>query len=192
MLKSWYGQGQQNLAKIYDIRKCNEVSNLYRDNRGNLKRFLLHRMRNEQDAEDVLQECFMKFSNYKSDKELINPEGLLFKIAYTMSIDAIRKKKSDTLRESCWVKENVSYLAGEAVVEMPHIDRSLDSRRKIKRILFLLRELPPKCREVFALHKFDGLSYKEVAEHIGISKSMVEKYMIRALKKINHLRPEPR
>lgn len=176
------------MAKIYNLRQANEVNRLYQENRGALKRFLLGRLRNEQDAEDVLQECFIKFGNYKPEKCLTNPEGLLFKIAYTLSIDAIRKKKSDSARENSWVKENITYISGEPVVDMPPLDRSLDARRNIKKILALLKELPPKCRHVFVLHKFDGLSHAQVAEQVGISKSMVEKYMIRALKKINHIR----
>lgn len=176
------------MAKIYNIRQDDEVNRLYRENRGNLKRFLLHRLRNEQDAEDILQECFIKFRSYKPEKGFTNPEGLLFKIAYTLSIDAIRKKKSDMARESSWVKENITYLSGEPMVDIPHIDRALDSRKSIKMILSLLKELSPKCRQVFVMHKFEGLSHAQVAGQVGISKSMVEKHMIKALKKINHIR----
>ncbi|MCK5424897.1 MAG: RNA polymerase sigma factor [Emcibacter sp.] len=176
------------MAKIYNIKRDDEVNRLYLDVKGGLKRFLLQRLKNEQDAEDVLQECFIKFRAYKPEENIANPEGLLFKIAYTLSIDAIRKKKSDLARESSWVKENITYLSGEPIMEMPHTDRTLDSRRRIKGILSLLKELSPKCRHVFMLHKFEGLSHRQVAAHVGISKSMVEKYMIKALKKINHIR----
>jgi len=176
------------LAKIYNIRQKDEINRLYQENSGNLKRFLLFRLKNEQDAEDILQECFIKYQRYNPEKDLLNPEGLLFKIAYTLSIDFLRKKKSDAARETSWGKENITYISGEPVVDMPPLGRKLDSRRNIRTILALIKELPPKCRQVFILHKFENLSHAQVAEQVGISRSMVEKYMMRALKKINHIR----
>jgi RNA polymerase sigma-70 factor (ECF subfamily) len=45
-----------------------------------------------------------------------------------------------------------------------------------------LDELSPQCRRIFVLHKFDGLSHKEIAERVNISRSTVEKHMHTALK----------
>jgi RNA polymerase sigma-70 factor (ECF subfamily) len=45
-----------------------------------------------------------------------------------------------------------------------------------------LSRLPPKCREVFELRKFEGLSQRQVAERMGIAQSTVEKHLIKALR----------
>ena len=42
-------------------------------------------------------------------------------------------------------------------------------------------ELPPRCRDAFILHKMQGLSYREVAENLGISQSAVEKHIAKGL-----------
>jgi RNA polymerase sigma-70 factor (ECF subfamily) len=48
-----------------------------------------------------------------------------------------------------------------------------------------LAELPLNCRQVFIWQKLEGLTQAEIAERMGLSKNMVEKYMIRTLR---HLR----
>jgi RNA polymerase sigma-70 factor (ECF subfamily) len=48
-----------------------------------------------------------------------------------------------------------------------------------------LAELPLNCRRIFIWQKIEGLTQQEIAERLGLSKNMVEKYMIRALR---HLR----
>ena len=46
-------------------------------------------------------------------------------------------------------------------------------------------ELPVNCRKIFVWQKIEGLTQAEIAERLGLSKNMVEKYMIRTLR---HLR----
>ena len=48
-----------------------------------------------------------------------------------------------------------------------------------------LAELPLNCRRVFIWQKIEGLTQQEIATRLGLSKNMVEKYMIRTLR---HLR----
>ena len=45
-----------------------------------------------------------------------------------------------------------------------------------------LTELPVKCRQAFTMHRQSGMSYPEIAQALGVSTSMVEKYIIQALK----------
>ena len=45
-----------------------------------------------------------------------------------------------------------------------------------------LSELPAACRECFLLRKLDGLSHLEIADRLGVSRSMVEKHIVNAMK----------
>ncbi|MDR0699920.1 MAG: RNA polymerase sigma-70 factor [Tannerella sp.] len=47
-----------------------------------------------------------------------------------------------------------------------------------------LQTLPPQCREIFTLHKMDGLSYQEVADKLNISINTVRTQLTRAMKKM--------
>jgi len=48
-----------------------------------------------------------------------------------------------------------------------------------------LEELPLKCRQIYVRHRLEGWSHTEIARDMGLSRSMVEKYMTRALRAIN-------
>lgn len=56
-----------------------------------------------------------------------------------------------------------------------------EQQQRLSHLAAALAELPPRRREAFVLHKFDGLSQVEVAERMGISLSMVEKHIASAL-----------
>lgn len=45
-----------------------------------------------------------------------------------------------------------------------------------------LEELPLKCRQIYVRHRLEGLTHSEIAQEMGLSRSMVEKYMTRALR----------
>lgn len=61
-----------------------------------------------------------------------------------------------------------------------YIDESLIKKAIIKG----LSHLKPKNREIFELNKFEGLTYKEIAQHLDISERAVEDNIARALKKL--------
>ena len=57
----------------------------------------------------------------------------------------------------------------------------LEFRDKVAALSVLLNELPIACRTAFIMNKVEGHSHREIAETLGISVSMVEKHMLRAL-----------
>ena len=63
-----------------------------------------------------------------------------------------------------------------------HFRQAIQLADSIERALC---ELPVNCRKVFVWQKIEGLTQAEIAERLGLSKNMVEKYMIRTLR---HLR----
>jgi RNA polymerase sigma-70 factor (ECF subfamily) len=72
--------------------------------------------------------------------------------------------------------------AGSAVVESPSADAELAGRQLLAQVRDALMDLSPQCQRVFRMHKFDGLSHREVAAALGISRRTVEKHMHTALR----------
>ncbi|KAB8065087.1 sigma-70 family RNA polymerase sigma factor [Janthinobacterium violaceinigrum] len=60
-------------------------------------------------------------------------------------------------------------------------EQRLHDRQTMERLLAIIESLPPRCRQAFALYKFDGLSQIEIAAQMGISVNMVEKHIINGM-----------
>ena len=62
------------------------------------------------------------------------------------------------------------------------MEDTVDAQQTLKTIEEALFELPTKCRQAFVMHRQNNLSYPVIAQQLGVSTSMVEKYIIQALK----------
>lgn len=149
-----------------------------------LKRFLVARFGNEADADDVVQDTLLKLHQVAQTEAIDNPKALAFSIARNLSVDLIRRNSRAKVRESAYGGLRTE-AAGEDYVDcQPDAERALSSRQDVKRVLAALDTLTPRVRQTFVLHKIDGHPYAEVARIMGLSKSTVEKHMIKALRRL--------
>ncbi|MDZ4262141.1 MAG: sigma-70 family RNA polymerase sigma factor [Pseudomonadota bacterium] len=141
-----------------------------------LKAFLLRKFGSPQLEEEVVQENWMRVHRLSPTPQVNQPRVYLFKMASNLAIDNLRAEKART-----------RYIAtGTAIPEdvrchAPLPDRVLDYQQRLVILRQAVDELPPRCREVFLLHKLEGVSHAEIASLLGISKNMVEKHVIRGL-----------
>ena len=147
---------------------------LYARCRTVLRPALAGRLGSMADAEDVLHEAFVRFFRSYADRTVINPLALLGRIAMNIIRDGAR---SESFRRQL--------LGGEvepvcAISPPPDPETSLSSRQEVRRLQDAIDRLPARCREVFLLHRVEGLPQAEVARILGISLSAVEKHLIRA------------
>jgi RNA polymerase sigma-70 factor (ECF subfamily) len=70
---------------------------------------------------------------------------------------------------------------------LENYDVELASEEKVEKIVSkAIDSLPPKCREIFILSRYDGLKYKEISDKLNISVNTVETQMCIALKKLRN------
>lgn len=158
-----------------------DATAVFLEARGKVKRFLIARLGNIEDAEEILQETFLSFEKAcASNHRIENPEAYLIRIAGNLAIDRIRQNASRRQREADWVEaQKSSDRLGEV---LPSQENQVAARLDIERIAELLEHLSPQVRRAFILHKFEGLSHQAVSEKMGLSKSTIEKHMIKALR----------
>lgn len=159
------------------------IHQMYQDNHEGFLRFLTQRMQNRDDAHDVLQEAFQKLMNKESIREMENPRAYLYRTATNIIIDRQRRNQHHVK----YIREVTSDAENVGMAEFGNVppDRQIAARQELEVIYKALDELPEKCRRAFLMHREQNLKYGEIAEIMNVSVSMVEKYMIQALK---HLR----
>ena len=134
-------------------------------------------------ARDVVQDTFLKL--YKQDPEKVRKKvkSWLFTVCRNHCYDLIKRNR----RTSNLGEDEISYIASNEdnpfqVISFLEGREEIDE--KINILYSLIEELPSRQREVMRLKFQANLSYKEIAETIGISSSNVGFVMHSALKKL--------
>ncbi|NVJ99684.1 MAG: RNA polymerase sigma factor [Alphaproteobacteria bacterium] len=166
------------------------LDELFRIQRGPLIRFVMAKIKNEAEAEEIVQEAFIRFQNKYDPVETASPEALLARIASNLLIDRVRERDARAAREDAWGKLHTAGADEFSPVASVDPARALDAKQRLEAVMALLDTWPEKTRQVFLLHRFEGLSHAEIVARTGIPKSTVEKHMIRAIKALACLRDE--
>ena len=137
-----------------------------------LRRFVRSRVANRYDAEDVIQDAYLRVLRYSAENVVENEERLLFCAARNLALDTRRRVK---------VRERS---IAECMVLFAEVSRSsdevVDAQQRLVRVKAAIARLPVRRREVFLMHRIDCMSYSEIARSVGISISAVEKHIARA------------
>lgn len=151
-----------------------QVNGAYLTHKSSLLRFLTRTLGNSRDAEDVAHEAFARMLSLPEQATVDHPLALLKCIA----LNIIR----DTFRRERYRRQQVIGLEEPLVSAQPEPDpeQVAAARQRLARLRDAIDDLPPRCREVFVLHKVHGLPHAEVARRLGISRNMVERHVIRA------------
>ena len=139
-----------------------------------LVRFLRRRSRSTEDAADLAQDTFARLSSADL-RNIRKPESFLFTTALNLLRDHARSAQARHAAHSMPVEEAL------LTCPAPQAERVLDGEQRMRVLEAALRELTPKCRAVFVLFHFDGVSQRDIADQLRISVSMVEKYIRQAV-----------
>lgn len=123
-------------------------------------------------TEDTLQNLYLKASSVPGDPPILEPRGYLYRMAYH---HALNRSQADA-RERRAMAEYASDLADASTDGQA---QALD-QAQLREISQTILALPPQVRECFVLNRYLGLSEREIAERLGISKSVVGKYVMHA------------
>jgi RNA polymerase sigma-70 factor (ECF subfamily) len=122
-------------------------------------------------AEDVAQEVFLKvWRRAKSFKGRSSFSTWLYRVVVNQCLNFRRKRAR---------AKNVP-LDEAVVADGPALDEGLDEANKAAAVRAAVDELPPRQRMALILSKFEGCSYREVAEIMRTSTSSVESLLFRA------------
>jgi len=146
---------------------------------GELRGYLVRQLGDPHAAADVAQASFERALVYGGSREIAAPRALLFQTARNLCIDRHRHEAALHIEsiDSHGEDGREEQLPASAIT--PEV--VLANRQLVERVAIAIEALPPKCREAFVLHKLEGLSHPVIAQRLGVSRSAVEKYVIRGM-----------
>lgn len=137
-----------------------------------LKRVVRH-TRGRMDAEDLLHTAYLRLERYRADHVVENPSAFLVRTAVNLAID-------DHRHERFWETGGEKGY-DQRTDDTPLQDEVIEARARLLRVKEGLDKLPKRTCEIFLMHRLQGLKYREIAVHFGISQSAVEKHIARAM-----------
>jgi RNA polymerase sigma factor (sigma-70 family) len=152
------------------------VERLFSEQRGALHTFFLRRIRAKADAADLAQEVYLRMLRISDQDAIRNPVHYLYAVANNLVkehavLDRRRERGID-------IDEAPPH---EQLETLPAFDRDLDTRQRVARLGVVLNQLSPKCRAAVELRFTQGLSFREIAMHLGVSVPMAKKYVAQGL-----------
>jgi len=155
-------------------------------NRAPLLRFLRARGAGD-DAEDIMQELWLKVDRLEAEGPIADPRAYLFRMADNLMHDRVRASLRRGHREQAWSETGYDP-AGQD--ETPSAERALAARQRLRQVERALATLGERSQAIFRRFRIDGVAQSKIAQEEGISLSAVEKHLQRAYRVVAALADE--
>ncbi len=150
------------------------MADLYRFLGAPLHAFLVHRTRSVHDAEDLAQEVFLRLWRMGGQSEIRHLKAFAFKVAGNLLKDRSRRTYTRMMRNAVPAAD---VPLSDTGVEPSSV---VESWQTLASVAAVLAQLRPRAREAFMLCRLEVCPHAEIAARMGISVSMVEKYVSQA------------
>lgn len=140
------------------------------------KAMLLKRGRSAQEADDHLQDAYLRLSDFAKRNRVENPKALFMKTAINLSIDAHRAQQS---RGEEVLPENAEF-----VDPQPSVEAGVLGRECIERMDVCLGRLDDRVRQMVLEYHALGMTFEQIARKHGLNDSTVHHHVSTAMFKI--------
>lgn len=143
---------------------------------GDLLNFCMRKVRDRDMAADLAQESYARvLSMQQAGRVIREPAALLRQVALNAKIDLDRRaaiRQHDDIHA-------LSDADHPAAPQCLQPEEAYDLYQTVQAYLDTIEALPPRCREAYSMYLFEELPYKEIAERMGVSLSLVDRYIKR-------------
>lgn len=178
--KPYYAASQddQDNAFLIRLKEENEekfMEHIFRSFYTPLCKTVYNITRDTEATEDIVQDVFMKIWRRKEQLDLKQSlKSYLFRSSVNTALNYLEKnRRNSSMEEGSEDDLRYSSNSTEDQLRFHEVSQQIDEA---------VKTLPPKCRTVFALSRYEEMSYAEIADQLSISVKAVEKHMGKALK----------
>lgn len=147
---------------------------LYRAEAGRLRTYLTRLLKSDADADDVVQEAFLRLHRRGGLEGYEKPVSVLFRTGHRLALNRVRSRRRSLIDRAAPMVED----AAPATLA-PTAEESLIAREQETAYVSALAALPPRCRQVIELRTVHELSFKQMSDSLGIPVSTLEKHLNR-------------
>jgi RNA polymerase sigma-70 factor (ECF subfamily) len=157
----------------------------FESHRQALLRFLAARCGDPAEAQDLLQDLWIRIST-QSTGPIANPRAYLFRSANNLALNHSRARRRAMVRDRSWLSADDQ--AEIALEDRPDpalpADEIIARQQEAELLHRVISALPPGAQRALRLHRLEGHEQKDVAQIMGISRSGVEKHLAVAMKQL--------
>lgn len=149
-------------------------------NRAHLWRIARKIVRTADLADDIVQDAYLRVADSPLDRRVERPLSYCNQIVRNLALDHCRRRSREADYRNFDVDVETLEIRGA-----PSVERTAMERELLRSIAAKLAELPPRPQRAFALHRFEGLTQREVASRMGYALGMVNAWIAEACRAID-------
>ena len=146
-------------------------------NQAKVLRFLRARLGDASEAEDCLQDLWIKLGALETGP-ISDPLPYLLTLARNLALDRRRSAQYRKRREGAWLAAHL--IASDGADDAPSPEQVLIGKERLRLVQDVLDQLPERTGVIIRMYRLEGRPQKEIAQEFGISLSAVEKHLQRA------------
>ncbi|MEM8772591.1 MAG: RNA polymerase sigma factor [Pseudomonadota bacterium] len=171
------------LSETEIAKQLKELERVFQKHNKMLIGWLTNKLGERDAALDIAQDAYLRIWRYAHKNKVENAQALLFKTAANLTVNEFKARKRYVTRHTAFTTETENDNPLENLPsDDPSPERATLARDDVEISINAIETLPENIRRAFIMNRFEGLSYREIAEKLGVSVSSIEKYMITALK----------
>lgn len=128
------------------------------------------------DADDLVHDTFTRLIVCPGWRDIENVSAFAISTMRNIVLQAARRRKIVSIH----AMSDIETLP--ICDDRPGSDRIVEGQEQWAALLAVIEALPPQCRRVFKMRKFEDLSYAQIADRLGLSISTIEKHLIKGLR----------
>lgn len=148
-----------------------EIGISFLQHKTSLSKYISRFIKHPQDIEDVVHDAFLNSYAAEITTKIRKPRAFLFQTARNLALKHLNKSSTRL----------TDYLEDldlpEVFIDGPSVEDTVASHEQFAIFCQAVQKLPLQCRRAFILRKVYGLSHREIAKHLDISVSTVEKHL---------------
>jgi RNA polymerase sigma factor (sigma-70 family) len=170
-------------GKIHNLK----IVEVVQDYGKRLFNFIRRQVKNDEEAEDILQDVWYQLSSVIDTEPIEQLGGWLYRVSKNRIIDKSRKQSTLSLEDFAYEDEEGEPVFPESLFTgSTNLEKEFEDSFFMETLLAALDELPGKQREVFTLNELEGFTLQEIADKTGENLKTIisrKRYAVAQLKK---------